>query len=61
MPPKSGATNTVLSVRHHTRHVITTAIVLLYEIKLLDETDWRFVLYGVPEQIKFSAIRQKPR
>ena len=45
MPPKTGATNTALSVRHHTRHAITTAIVLLYEIKLLDETDWRFVGY----------------
>jgi len=61
MPPKSGATNTALSVRHHTRHAITTAIVLLYEIKLLDETDWRFVTYDFYKRIKFFSTRQKLR
>lgn len=61
MPPKSGATNTALSVRHHTRHSITTAIVLLYEIKLLDETDWRFVTYDFYKRIKFFSTRQKLR
>ena len=61
MPPKSGATNTALSVRHHTRQAITTAIVLLYEIKLLDETDWRFVTYDFYKQINFFSTRQKLR
>ena len=61
MPPKTGATNTALSVRHHTRHAITTAIVLLYEIKLLDETDWRFVTYDFYKRIKFFSTRQKLR